>query len=125
MVCFSNFSKQKMTYLWNLQTCENLINLRAQYQNNFEYARNSDYADLWKRIAININEINNIQISARQCQNKWHSLIRGYNNIKRILNRDTRGARRIRNVTSPNRYDIQFYELMRSEFWLLRGNNSS
>jgi hypothetical protein len=125
MVCSSNFSKQKMTCLWNLQTCENLINLRAQYQNNFEYARNSDHAGLWERIAININQINNIQISARQCQNKWHSLIRGYNNIKRILNRDTRGARRTRNVASPNRYDIQFYELMRSEFWLPRGNNSS
>ena len=84
MVCFSNFSKQKMTCLWNLQTCKNLINLRAQYQNNFEYARNSDHAGLWKRIVININEINNIQILARQCQNKWHSLIRGYNNIKEL-----------------------------------------
>ena len=59
----------------------------------------------------------------RQCQNKWYLLIRGYNNIKRILNRETREARRTRNIMSPNRYDIQFYELMRSEFWLLRGNN--
>jgi phenylalanyl-tRNA synthetase beta subunit len=70
MVYSSNFSKQKITYLWNLQTCENLINLRAQYQNNFKYARNSDYAGLWERLAININEINHNQISAIQCQNK-------------------------------------------------------
>ena len=105
-----------MSHFWTLQACENLIGIRASYQNYFEYARNSDHAGLWERIATNINRINNNQITARQCQNKWHSLISGYNNIKRILNRDSRGERRTRNVISPNRYDIQFYELMRSEF---------
>ena len=54
-----------MSRLWTLQACENLIGIRASYQNYFEYARNSDHAGLWERIASNINIINNNQIMAR------------------------------------------------------------
>ena len=110
----------KMTRLWTLNVAENLINLRAEYQSQFEYARNSDHAGLWKRIANNLNTDNTIQITARQCQNKWYSLVRGYHNSKRILKGE---ARRTTNLVSPNRYDVQFYELMRSEFWLPRGSS--
>ena len=114
-----------MTRLWTLNVAENLINLRAEYQSQFEYARNSDHAGLWERIATNINRINANQVTARQCQTKWHVLIRGYNNIKRILNQDASRARRTRNVMFSNKYDIQFYKLMRSKFWLLRSSNSN
>jgi len=68
----------------------------------------------------NLNTDNTIQITARQCQNKWYSLVRGYHNSKRILKGE---ARRTTNLVSPNRYDVQFYELMRSEFWLPRGSS--
>jgi hypothetical protein len=35
-----------MTRLWTLNVAENLINLRAEYQSQFEYTRNSDHAGL-------------------------------------------------------------------------------
>ena len=57
---------------------------------------------------------------AHQCQIKWHALRRGYDNVCKILSENRKGFL----IQNPNLFDIEFFEMMSDEFWLLRSNKS-
>ena len=105
---------------WTFNMTQNLIELRAEYQDDFENSANRDHIDIWNRIAIRISFRDQTLVTARQCQIKWRALRRGYDNVCRILSGNREGFP----IQSPNLFDIEFFEMMSDEFWLLKSNKS-
>jgi hypothetical protein len=108
------------TFAWTFNMTQNLIDLRAHYREDFEFAANREHSGLWSRIARLISQNWRILVTARQCQIKWNAMKQGYENICRILSGNPEGFP----VHSPNLFDIEFFDSMSDEFWRPRSNNN-
>ena len=96
-----------------------LLSLRARYQNEFEYARNYEHMNIWSRIASRISYNHGTVVTGRQCQIKWNAMKQGYENVCRILSGNPEGFP----THSPNLFDLEFFDTMSEEFWQLTGND--
>ena len=63
-----------------------LIQQRRRHQHLF--AELTQHDRLWTRIANHIRSRYNFEVSARQCQVKWYTIKRGYENLRRIMSDD-------------------------------------
>ena len=61
-----------------------------------------------------------IEVTARQCQIKWYSLKRGYENLKRLMSDDPDADGVI--IRSPHWHDRMFFKDLSDEFWLNGGD---
>ena len=107
------------TIVWSFDMTQELIALRARFQDEFENSANRDHINIWGTIAVRISLNSQILVTARQCQIKWRSLKRGYDNICRILSGNREGYP----TFSPNLFDIEFFNMMQQEFWMPQSNN--
>src|SRR5262245_9943735 len=108
-----------MSISWSLRMTDDLLALRARYQNEFEYARNYEHMNIWNRIAHRISYNHRTVVTGRQCQIKWNSMRQGYENVCRILRGNPEGFP----IHSPNLFDLEFFDTMSEEFWQPTGNN--
>jgi hypothetical protein len=113
------FFKIMATIIWTFEMTQELIVLRARFNAEFENSANRDHIDIWSTIAVRISLNSQTLVTARQCQIKWRSLRRGYDNICRILSDNREGYP----TFSPNLFDIEFFDMMRQEFWTPQSNN--
>jgi len=107
------------TIVWSFDMTQELIALRARFQDEFENSANRDHINIWGTIAVRISLNSQILVTARQCQIKWRSLKRGYDNICCILSGNREGYP----TFSPNLFDIEFFNMMQQEFWMPQSNN--
>jgi hypothetical protein len=99
---------------------QNLLELRAHYREDFEYAANHEHLNIWSIIANRISVNLRILVTGRQCQIKWSAMKQGYENICRILSGNPEGFP----IRSPNLFDIEFFDMMTDEFWRPTSNNN-
>jgi hypothetical protein len=103
---------------WPMGATEGLIRRRRHYKEEFFVTRQRDQNRIWERISNFIYNNYNVDTTARQCRQKWNSLVYGYENLKNLNNNN---PRRYRTFT-PSFYDIRFYNEMSSEFWINTSN---
>jgi hypothetical protein len=108
-----------MPISWTFRMTENLLDLRASNQEDFEYAANFEHSGIWGQIAAQISFNCNTIVTARQCQIKWNAMKQGYENICHILRGNPEGFP----IHSPNLFDIEFFDTMCAEFWRPTSNN--
>ncbi|CAI2199910.1 2627_t:CDS:1, partial [Funneliformis geosporum] len=70
--------------VWTFDATEDLINLHNDYHEEFKNALNTGHAAIWNGIATEINNHHPAQITGRQCQVKWATLVYSYENSRRI-----------------------------------------
>ncbi|CAI2195985.1 4086_t:CDS:1, partial [Funneliformis geosporum] len=70
--------------VWTFDATEDLINLCNEYHKEFKNTLNTEHATIWVEIATKINNIHPAQVTGRQCQVKWVTLVCGYENSRRI-----------------------------------------
>lgn len=71
---------------WDTDMARVLIEERRRLQQSFSVRTRHDI--LWTRIANYIHRTHQYEVTARQCQVKWYSLKRGYENLKRLMSDD-------------------------------------
>lgn len=103
---------------WETDMARVLIEERRRLQQSF--SDRSQHDRLWTRIANYIREEYQYEVTARQCQVKWYSLKRGYENLKRLMSDDP-DADGVQ-VRSPHWHDRVFFDNLSDEFWLNRGD---
>lgn len=104
--------------VWPDDITEVLINQRRRHQDQF--SEQTRHNDLWTRIANHIRNNYRFEVTARQCQVKFYALIRGYENLKRLMSNDPDedGVE----IRSPMRHDRLFYTNLSDEFWTRGGD---
>jgi len=108
------------TFSWTFDMTQNLLELRARFQDDFEYAANFEHQGIWSRIAAQVSSNSRILVTGRQCQIKWNAMKQGYENICRVLRGNPEGFP----TRSPNLFDIEFFDMMCDEFWRPTSNNN-
>jgi hypothetical protein len=103
---------------WQTDMARVLIEERRRLEQSF--SDRSHHDSLWTRIANYIRGTYQYEVTARQCQVKWYSLKRGYENLKRLMSDDP-DADGVQ-VRSPHWHDRVFFENLSDEFWLNRGD---
>ena len=103
---------------WETDMARVLIEERRRLQQSF--SDRSRHDSLWTHIANYIRGIYQYEVTARQCQVKWYSLKRGYENLKRLMSDDP-DADGVQ-VRSPHWHDRIFFKNLSDEFWLNRGD---
>src|SRR3989337_850979 len=103
---------------WETDMARVLIEERRRLQQSF--SDRSRHDSLWTRIANYIRGTYQYEVTARQCQVKWYSLKRDYENLKRLMSDDP-DADGVQ-VRSPHWHDRIFFENLSDEFWLNRGD---
>ena len=98
---------------WPDDAVSTLIRYRRIYHEYFEDRSITDHTTIWERIAQKIINIDNFTVSVAQCKNKWRSLKRGYENLRRMFD----GNPNRYSIHSPNTYDTRFYDELSDEFW--------
>ena len=101
---------------WETDMARVLIEECRRLQQSFSVWTRHDI--LWTRIANYICGTYQYEVTARQCQVKWYSLKRGYENLKRLMSDDP-DADGVQ-VRSPHWHDRIFFENLSDEFWLNR-----
>ena len=99
---------------WDTDMARVLIEERRRLQQSFSVRTRHDI--LWTRIANYIRGTHQYEVTARQCQVKWYSLKRGYENLKRLMSDDPDADGVI--VRSPHWHDRMFFDNLSDEFWL-------
>ena len=71
-ICSKNLIiyKKMAGLVWTFDATHDLINLRNEYQDEFENTLNTEHAAIWERIAAEINNVYPTQVTGRQCQVK-------------------------------------------------------
>ncbi|CAI2200112.1 12545_t:CDS:1, partial [Funneliformis geosporum] len=87
--------------IWTFDVMEDLINLRNEYRKEFKNVLNTEHAAIWDDIATEINNYHPAQVTSRQCQVKWTTLVHDYENSRRIRVENPEGFL----IRSPNRFN--------------------
>ena len=103
---------------WDTDMARVLIEECRRLQQSFSVRTRHDI--LWTRIANYIRGTHQYEVTARQCQVKWYSLKRGYENLKRLMSDDPDADGVI--VRSPHWHDRMFFDNLSDEFWLNGGD---
>jgi len=72
--------------IWTSENVKMLIDLYKKYSAESEKGLKKNF---WKKISNLLNENNNVQVNAQQCDTKWKGLVKTYKNIKKY--NDTSG----------------------------------
>ena len=99
---------------WDTNMARVLIEECRRLQQQFSDRTRHDA--LWIRIANYIRSRYQYEVTACQCQIKWYSLKRGYENLKRLMSDDPDADGVI--IRSSHWYDRMFFKDLLDEFWL-------
>jgi len=105
-------------FQWTINAAHQLIQERRDLHWQFERLANRNHNNIWTLISNRLFAATGFNATANQCKNKWKSLKRGYENIKRIM----AGNENDFPIDSPNSFDQACFTEMSDEFWLQTGN---
>ena len=105
-------------FQWTMNSALQLIRERRAANAQFTQLRNSAHHAVWSMIANNIFANTGLVVTPNQCQTKWNSLKRGYENLSRIMTDNRRGYP----IRSPNSFDKTCFQEMGDEFWTVTSN---
>jgi hypothetical protein len=105
-------------FQWTINAAIQLIKERRNLQWQFERLANRNHHNIWILISNKLFAATGFNVTANQCKNKWNSLKRGYENVRRILT----GNEDDFPIASPNSFDQACFNEMSDEFWLHAGS---
>ena len=104
---------------WTNTTTLELIRLRRDNQDNFNFASHNHHEMIWTNISNVLLNNRGFAASPSQCRRKWYSLKYGYENLKRL---EAGENPHDQPITNPTLHDRIYHAELGDEFWLRTGN---
>ena len=104
---------------WTNDATLELIRLRRDYHDDFEFVSNNRHERIWQNISNDLLNNGGFVASPGQCKRKWYSLKYGYENLKRLEAGENPYDQPI---TNPTLHDQLYHAELGDEFWLRTGN---